>query len=168
MKKNYKFIFMLISVLFLIIFLIYISNTSYQKIKMGISLQKAENFIREKSDYVIISIDDISGGTVYKCETGKYKGKYVKLIGEKGTQPDIDCSNVLTWPRQNKFLIKIKSMEENVIDNGIYKTELDIVCENYEFIIPIKREYCYSKHERFFYPQDYIDEYDLIHGDYKK
>lgn len=33
-------------------------------------------------------------------------------------------------------------------------------------VAPIKRFYMYSRHSRRFYPKEYIDEYDLKHGDY--
>ncbi len=163
-----KILTLIVIVMILIFGIAYYKKISYKKVKMGINIEMAEKIIKDRNDYIIVSIDGISGGGVYKCETGKYKGKYVKLIGREGTYPDTNCSPVLTWPKQNRFLIKIKNLKENIIDNEMYKTELDITCESYEFIIPIKREYSCSKHERYFYPENYIDEYDVLYGDYEE
>lgn len=165
--NKFKILFSAITIITIIFCIAYFQKTPYKKVKDGITIEKAKEFVKEKNNYVIVSIEAISGGGVYKCETGEFKGKYVKLIGEYGTYPSTNCSSVLTWPKQNKFLIKIINLKEKVTDSLMYQTELDIICESYEFIIPIKREYCYSKRERFFYPENYIDEYDVLNGDYK-
>ncbi len=163
MNKN-KILILILTITIIILGVVYFQKIAYEKVRMGITMKKAEKIINENDDYAILSVEE----SIYKCESGKYKGKFVALYGEKGTYPDTNCSDVLRWPGENKFLIKIKSVNENFFDDGIYRRDLDITCESYEFIIPIKRQYCYSKHERYFYPENYIDEYDVLNGDYKE
>lgn len=66
-----------------------------------------------------------------------------------------------------KILVKVSELKEVDISDRLVPINYQIDIDEWELISPIKRDYTYSKHERFFAPQNYIDEYDVIHGDYK-
>ena len=47
-----------------------------------------------------------------------------------------------------------------------YPEILSIEVESWEIITPIGRDYTYEKHGRLIYPTNYLDKYDVEHGDY--
>ncbi len=145
---------------------IYIKDTSYGLVKKGISMKEAESLVLEDSSYYIVRVDSIGIGKGFECLSGEYKGKYVRILGNKS--PSFTCSNEIEYVDNNSFLIKAKKIEDKNVEDIYYPTELDLYCESYEFITPIHRDYTYSKHGRMFYPKEYIDEYDALHNDYKK
>ncbi len=163
--KKIKIIILILFIPLIIYAYIYIKDMSYALVKNGITMDEAESLVSKDNSYYIVKVDSIGIGKGYECLSGMYKGKYVRIIGDES--PSFTCSDVIEYVDDNKFLIKTLKVEKKFTEDIYYPSELDLYCESYEFITPICRDYTYSKHERIFYPEDYIDGYDLLYMDYK-
>lgn len=135
-------------------------------VQEGIDRKSALEKCKEEN-YFMVRFSNYNTGLMYVLSEGEDEGVEVELTGNT---PLTELSNVFRDGR-NEFLIYGHEMNsenktKNAVVNGYPEAPYTIVVENWEIITPIYRDYTYSKHERFFAPSGYFDEYDLQHGDY--
>lgn len=88
--------------------------------------------------------------------------KPILLIGQR---PSSESSYIFMKPKRNRFLVKGYVNDELTQ----HYNKLVLFVEEWHFIEPIKRDYGqedYRQEQRFFYPRNYLDEYDVEQGDY--
>lgn len=160
---------------------VYTQETKYVVVKKAIPLRKAL-WIAKSSDWHLIQIDSL-GWIEYRFyasgSAGK-KGEFVELFQQNCMGEQETFAGFLPYSRDNLsltfaedgnlFLIKAERFERLIDKNLRWNPQRLPSCrlfvEDWEIVAPIKRFYLYSRHDRLFYPREYIDEYDLRHGDY--
>ena len=135
-------------------------------VREGIDRKSALEKCKEEN-YFMVRFSSYNTGLMYVLSEGEDEGVEVELTSNT---PLAELSDVFRDGR-NEFLIygheiNTENKTKNAVVNGYPEAPYTIVVENWEIITPIFRDYTYSKHERFFAPRGYFDEYDLQHGDY--
>ncbi|MBQ7460452.1 MAG: hypothetical protein IJS72_03675 [Oscillospiraceae bacterium] len=105
-------------------------------------------------------------GIEFQISYGLDKGIDVALTGNA---PLMYLNHAFFQSKHNSFLIKGKVYNEQYKGNTYYESYpeiLSIEVESWEIITPIGRDYTYEKHGRLIYPTNYLDKYDVEHGDY--
>lgn len=159
----------------------HIQETKYAPVKRAIPLRKAL-WMAKDPDWHLIQID--SPGWIeyrfYVSDSAGEKGEFVELFQQNDTGEKEPFSGFLPYSGDNMslvlaedgnlFLIKAKRFEKLIDEDLRWNPQRLPSCrlfvEDWEIVAPIKRFYMYSRHSRRFYPKEYIDEYDLKHGDY--
>lgn len=157
-----KLAILLIVIGTLVLLLTVYKDLSYKPIRQALTIEEALDFCKQES-WAIISSKDVSGGREFIFYNGKYSGDYVNVIG---FNPRKQLSSVFWWNSDMKILVRISDLKKVDIRDRLIPINYQIKIDRWELVAPIKRDYTYTKHGRIFYPQSYIDEYDLIHGDY--
>lgn len=128
----------------------------------AISEAMAQGMVKENEIYIVrvANPDEFGTGGWYYID-GEEK---IKMMLAEGNLSH-ELSDIFLDPDRNSFLVKGKINEELTQYNGC----LTLDVESWYLIAPIKRDYGpreYRKEQRFFYPKDYLDVYDLEQGDY--
>jgi len=154
------------TVLFYLAIGIFIYSRFHTKsVRPGISLDDAKKIVDENEGYYIIQED---GSTVIEFYV-TYGDDERFEVDLKGNHPLRYLSRIFFISKRNSFLIKGKVYDEQYKGRELFN-EGDplpyIEVESWEIITPIGRDYTYEHHERYLYPTDYLDQYDVDHGDY--
>lgn len=160
-RKKLIIIFVLILVIFISY---YIRNKTYKVIVKAITMEEAIKIIEQEEDYYLVKEGNASGLSYFRFAEGRLKGKGVSLMPAINSKFSIVFSS---FSGGNIFLVK-GHLKEGYFERespGEYEYEIDL--ENWQIVSPIKRTYEYSRHFRLFAPTEYIDEYDVNHGDYR-
>lgn len=151
------------------IFLLYsfVRDMRYGAVKEAISLEKALS-LAQKPNYHLLEVQKPVGFKEFRFFVGKNgeQGEYAELHPFLGDS----LGHVLT-PQGSLFLIRAQRCEK--LPQGFCSKQYAaneiryrIFVEDWEIVEPIHRDYEYQDHGRWFYPKGYIDEYDLLYGDY--
>lgn len=143
--------------------------SKYESALTGISLAEAQNICDSQPGWFIVETSDGATGTLYLIAYGKSQGADVELTGRC---PSSQLSNIFFLSRKNSFLVK--GSEQNIQNIGIEFSEAlpdiyTIEVDSWSIIVPIQRDYQYrtqNQKGRWFYPRNYIDEFDVTNGDY--
>ncbi len=151
--------------------LYYEINTERLAVKKAISMEEALDKFDNKEYFIIKSGEEVPG-SAFELGYGENENAWIIL---KGNNPQKYLSNniLLVPPLPNYFLVygrqrKAKSPEETYSDyedKEVFEYVIDV--KSWDIIAPIKRDYTYSKHVRWFYPKKYLDIYDVKHKDYE-
>ena len=127
----------------------------------AIEMRYAKRMVKRDECYIIqVTNPEKMEGQYFYEEDGEKKP--IALLGK---DPRQELSYIFMGSEQNKFLVKgyvIKDFSE-------YVDQIVFYVEDWEIIKPVKRDYGYKEYrpeQRFYYPKDCLDEYDLINGDY--
>ena len=152
-------------------------------IVIGLFLAKKANIFQPKEVVLPAISRDIANGMVKENEcyivriTDSYEEefKFSKWYYMDGTEkksiflighgPDEELSYIFMKPERNSFLVKGYVHEEMTS----YRKQMVFYVEDWYLIAPIKRYYGqedYRQEQRFFYPRNYLDTYDVEQGDY--
>ena len=120
----------------------------------------ADGMLKEKECYILRVADDTFDLSYWYYMEGKEK-KPIRLIGNG---PRDELSYIFMEPNRNRFLVK-GNVNEQLTE---HYNELIFFVEEWHLIAPIKRDYGWWREEeqRFFYPRNYLDVYDVEQGDY--
>lgn len=163
------------TVLFYLAIGIFIYSRFHTKsVRPGISLDDAKKIVDENEGYYIIR-EDYSTGIDWYIGYGKDEGIEVWIEGETPTK---DLGMTFLFGKHNSFLVKgteyneeckgVPIMEAMMNAEPMYTLEI----ESWEIITPIQRDYNFGfdyegkDFGRLLYPTDYLDQYDIDHGDY--
>ncbi len=139
-----------------------VNNVPHDVVLPAISKAHAQGMVKENECYIVrvANPEEFGTGGWYYME-GRKKRKM--MLG--GRNPAHELSYIFRESDQNSFLVQGKI-------NG-YLTQYNgcptLIVEKWYIIAPIKRDYGYReyrKEQRFFYPKDYLDVYDVEQGDY--
>lgn len=136
-----------------------------ESVRDGITLECAQRIVEHGSDYYIVT-ESGEMGIEFQISYGLDKGIDVALTGNA---PLMYLNHAFFQSKHNSFLIKGKVYNEQYKGNTYYESYpeiLSIEVESWEIITPIGRDYTYEKHGRLIYPTNYLDKYDVEHGDY--
>ena len=128
----------------------------------AISRAHAEGMVKENECY-IVRLEEPDGmgiGGWYYMD-----GRKKKSMRLGGRNPALELSNIFQDPDRNTFLVKGRIDEERSQQIGCPALNV----ESWYLVAPIKRDYGprdYRDEQRWFYPEDYLDLYDLEQGDY--
>ena len=131
----------------------------------AISYLKALAKVYTEDDYYIIYLkkgffDDAA--TEYYFD-GKKRGPVI-LTGKDPFEMHSENGHAAIFCEEadNQFLVKGKIEEQykDIVEETVIKVEL------WDIIYPIKRDYMDEYSKRYFYPANFIDEYDLERGDF--
>lgn len=153
---------------------------------IGLSLVKKINIFQPKEVVLPAISKDIANGMVKENEcyivriTDSYEeefdysrwyymdGTEKKSIFLIGHCPHDELSYIFMEPERNSFLVKGYIHDE--LTNYFKDYKKPVFCvEEWYLIEPIKRDYGqedYRQEQRFFYPGNYLDTYDVEQGDY--
>lgn len=127
----------------------------------AIEMRYAKRMVKKDECYIIkVANPEKMQGRYFYEENGEKK-----LIVLLGKDPWQELSYVFKEPEQNKFLVKGCTNKEF----SEYVNELVFYVEDWEIVQPVKRAYGYKEYrpeQRSYYPNDCLDEYDIINGDY--
>ena len=150
-------------ILLYIFFMLKNLDKPYNVVLPAISRAHAEGMVKENECYIVRLKDP---------ERMREKGGWYYMDGRKkismrlgGRNPALELSDIFQDPDRNTFLVKGRIDEEWTQRNGC----LTFNVESWYLIAPIKRDYgprYYRDEQRWFYPEDYLDLYDLEQGDY--
>lgn len=129
----------------------------------AISRAHAEGMVKENKSY-IVRVEEPDGMGI----GGWYYMDGRKKISMRlcGRNPAFELSYIFLDPNKNTFLVKGRIDEERSQQIGCPALNV----ESWYLVAPIKRDYGpwdYRDGQRWFYPEDYLDLYDLEQGDYK-
>lgn len=130
----------------------------------AISKDIANGMLKENEGYIVRitdSDDDEFNFSRWYYMEGTEK-KPIFLIGQR---PIDELSYIFMEPERNSFFVK-GHVEAQL---SIHHNMLVLFVEEWHLIDPIKRDYGrddYRQEQRFFYPRNYLDEYDVEQGDY--
>lgn len=151
-------------ILFIIVIFIIIKkiNKPNNVVLPALDRAYAEGMVKDNECYIVRGANPEEFGT-----GGWYyiDGKEKKKIMLGGRNPAHELSNIFVDSDFNSFLVKGRIDEKLTQFNGCPT----LIVESWYIIAPIKRDYGpreYRREQRFFYPRDYIDTYDLEQGDY--
>jgi len=172
MKFNKTLMIILIIVFACTFFVVKKSHISYNCIVKGISIEKACQLASDKDMCFIVKTSNAATGARYTIQMGKFEGCEVELSGKHS--PSSELSGVFIYA-ENNFLIYAKELrnESNLDRTESYPNYFTIVVDKWYPITPINRMYDFRDYQtnedfdsRFFYPKEYIDEFDLVNKDY--
>lgn len=130
----------------------------------AISRAYAEGMVKENECYIVYGADPEEFGT-----GGWYymEGRERIFMHLGGRSPALELSYIFhdLEIKENTFLVKGRIDKERSEHNGCPTLNV----ESWYLIAPIKRRYGhreYREEQRWFYPEDYLDLYDLEQGDY--
>ena len=130
----------------------------------AISKDIANGMVKENECYIVRITDS------YEEEFNFSRWYYMDGTEKKsifliGHGPDEELSYIFMEPERNSFLVKGFVHEEMTS----YRKQMVFYVEDWYLIAPIKRYYGqedYRQEQRFFYPRNYLDTYDVEQGDY--
>ena len=130
----------------------------------AISRNIANGMVKENECYIVRITDS------YEEEFNFSRWYYMDGTEKKsifliGHGPDEELSYIFMEPERNSFLVKGYVHEEMTS----YRKQMVFCVEDWYLIAPIKRYYGqedYRQEQRFFYPRNYLDTYDVEQGDY--
>lgn len=130
----------------------------------AISKDIANGMVKENECYIVRITDS------YEEEFNFSRWYYMDGTEKKsifliGHGPDEELSYIFMKPERNSFLVKGFVHEEMTS----YRKQMVFCVEDWYLIAPIKRYYGqedYRQEQRFFYPRNYLDTYDVEQGDY--
>ena len=130
----------------------------------AISRDIANGMVKENECYIVRITDSYE--EEFKFSRWYYMdGTEKKSIFLIGHGPDEELSYIFMEPERNSFLVKGYVHEEMTS----YRKQMVFCVEDWYLIAPIKRYYGqedYRQEQRFFYPRNYLDTYDVEQGDY--
>ena len=130
----------------------------------AISRDIANGMVKENECYIVRITDSYE--EEFKFSRWYYMdGTEKKSIFLIGHGPDEELSYIFMKPERNSFLVKGFVHEEMTS----YRKQMVFYVEDWYLIAPIKRYYGqedYRQEQRFFYPRNYLDTYDVEQGDY--
>ena len=130
----------------------------------AISRDIANGMVKENECYIVRITDSYE--EEFKFSRWYYMdGTEKKSIFLIGHGPDEELSYIFMEPERNSFLVKGYVHEEMTS----YRKQMVFCVEDWYLIAPIKRYYGqedYRLEQRFFYPRNYLDTYDVEQGDY--
>ncbi len=130
----------------------------------AISRNIANGMVKENECYIVRITDSYE--EEFKFSRWYYMdGTEKKSIFLIGHGPDEELSYIFMEPERNSFLVKGYVHEEMTS----YRKQMVFCVEDWYLIAPIKRYYGqedYRQEQRFFYPRNYLDTYDVEQGDY--
>ncbi len=130
----------------------------------AISKNIANGMVKENECYIVRITDSYE--EEFKFSRWYYMdGTEKKSIFLIGHGPDEELSYIFMKPERNSFLVKGFVHEEMTS----YRKQMVFYVEDWYLIAPIKRYYGqedYRQEQRFFYPRNYLDTYDVEQGDY--
>ena len=130
----------------------------------AISRNIANGMVKENECYIVRITDSYE--EEFKFSRWYYMdGTEKKSIFLIGHGPDEELSYIFMKPERNSFLVKGFVHEEMTS----YRKQMVFYVEDWYLIAPIKRYYGqedYRQEQRFFYPRNYLDTYDVEQGDY--
>ena len=130
----------------------------------AISRDIANGMVKENECYIVRITDSYE--EEFKFSRWYYMdGTEKKSIFLIGHGPDEELSYIFMKPERNSFLVKGYVHEEMTS----YRKQMVFYVEDWYLIAPIKRYYGqedYRQEQRFFYPRNYLDTYDVEQGDY--
>ena len=130
----------------------------------AISRDIANGMVKENECYIVRITDSYE--EEFKFSRWYYMdGTEKKSIFLIGHGPDEELSYIFMEPERNSFLVKGYVHEEMTS----YRKQMVFYVEDWYLIAPIKRYYGqedYRQEQRFFYPRNYLDTYDVEQGDY--
>ena len=130
----------------------------------AISRNIANGMVKENECYIVRITDSYE--EEFKFSRWYYMdGTEKKSIFLIGHGPDEELSYIFMEPERNSFLVKGYVHEEMTS----YRKQMVFYVEDWYLIAPIKRYYGqedYRQEQRFFYPRNYLDTYDVEQGDY--
>ncbi len=133
----------------------------------AISRDIANGMVKENECYIVRITDSYE--EEFKFSRWYYMdGTEKKSIFLIGHGPDEELSYIFMEPERNSFLVKGYVHDE--LTNYFKDYNKPVFCvEEWYLIEPIKRDYGqedYRQEQRFFYPGNYLDTYDVEQGDY--
>jgi len=139
-----------------------VNNVPHDVVLPAISKAHAQGMVKENECYIVrvANSEEFEKGGWYYMDGKK---KIRMLLG--GRNPAFELSDIFLYADQNSFLVQGEVDEARTQSNGCLTLEV----KNWYLIAPIKRDYGYReyrKEQRFFYPKDYLDVYDVEQGDY--
>jgi len=150
---------------------VYLRQTSYAPVLFGISPDEARKIYDSQAGWFIVENDLGATGLGYSIACGANEGADVYLTGRC---PEMQLSRTFFLSKQNSFLVK--GIEHNIHNIGVELlgdlcNAYTVECEEWLIITPIERDYQYSsksQKERWFYPKEYIDEFDVKNWDFRE
>ena len=168
-KRQKATLLLAITALFVLGVGIYVfSSLNTKVVRPGITLDDAKKIVDENAEYYIIRAD-YSTGIDWFIGYGDDEGIEVWLEGE---MPGKYLSSVFFFSKSNSFLVKGTEFNKEYKGGSIMEAMghgepiYTVKVESWEIITPIGRDYTYEHHERFLYPTDYLDQYDVDRNDY--
>ena len=146
--------------------LYYEINTERLAVKKAISMEEALDKFDNKEYFIIKWAAMEIPGAFFEFAYGDDRGAGVNL---KGKSLLSDLSDNICYAGENLFLVygRRKRICVDPDPTSDDQTEYIIDVKSWDIIAPIKRDYTYSKHVRWFYPKKYLDIYDVKHKDYE-
>lgn len=131
-------------------------------------MSDARNCANPQNGYFIVTQNTGATGARFIIAYGENKGIEVEL---SGNCPNKSLSNVFFLSKPNFFLVQGEEMNTHnrgkQIADGLDISEMyTIDVKQWDIIVPIYRDYQYTKHTRWFYPVWCIDSFDVDNLDY--
>lgn len=131
-------------------------------------MSEAQRHTNSQDGFFIVTQNEGATGARFIIAYGSDKGTEVEL---SGNCPNKSLSNIFFLSMPNFFLVRGEEMNTHnrgkQIEDGLDISEMYTITVNqWDIIIPIYRDYQYTKHTRWFYPLWCIDSFDVDNLDY--
>lgn len=161
---------LLVSAAILLVFLVYMSQFRYPCVKKGIRMSEARRIADTQPGYFIIEPTGWGTGARFMITYGEHEGTPVDL---DGNDPYSDLGLVFFSGGKNYFLVhgeernkKNMGVDYYQYEGGDIRLMYTIDVDDWEIIMPIRRDYDYVRYGRLLYPFWCIDTFDTEHGAY--